>query len=127
MGVTNYLEKNCWISWMITLIIAIIIFYLSSKTFQGSSKTGNLSIIYHFFAFFFLAVFLLISLIKGEIKNRALFVTGIILAILYGVSDEIHQFFVPGRVFSIFDILTNSTGILLAGVIYCTRCFRNQG
>lgn len=125
MGVIKFLEKNCWISWIITIFIALVIFYLSSITFgPRTSTTSNLSIIYHFFAFFFLAVFLLISLVKGKIKNRTLFVTGILLSIFYGISDEIHQYFVLGRHFALFDILTNSTGILLASVIYCRRCFR---
>jgi len=122
MGLIKFLEKYHLISWIITIIIASIIFYLSSKTFPpGTSTTSNLSILYHFFAFFFLAAFLLISLIKGK-TNPSLFTIGIILAILYGISDEIHQYFVPGRHFSLFDILTNSTGILLASTIYCAMC-----
>jgi VanZ family protein len=126
MSIINWFEKHSSASWLITIIIASTIFYLSSKTFQGTSTTSNLSIIYHFFAFFFLAAFLLISLIKGKISNPLLFVFGIGLAIIYGISDEIHQYFVPGRHFSLFDILTNSTGILTASTIYCARCLRDN-
>ena len=118
----KWFERYYLISWIITIVIASIIFYLSSITFgPGTSTTSNLSIFYHFFAFFFLAAFLLISIIKGKI-NPSLFTIVIILAILYGISDEIHQYFVPGRHFSLFDILTNSTGILLASTIYCAIC-----
>lgn len=126
MGLVNWFEKNYILSWLITIIIALIIFYLSSLTFPpGNTTISNLSIVYHFFAFFFLVAFLLISIIKGKI-NPYLFTIGIIFAILYGISDEIHQYFVPGRHFSLFDILTDSTGILLASTIYCAMCSRNH-
>jgi len=35
----------------------------------------------------------------------------------YGILDEIHQIFVPGRTFSGFDILTDLVGILLFGLL----------
>jgi len=34
----------------------------------------------------------------------------IIVTILYGVTDEIHQHFVPGRVFSHLDVIANGVG-----------------
>lgn len=40
--------------------------------------------------------------------------TAAILAMLYGVSDEIHQSFVPGRVASIADLGIDLVGILLS-------------
>ena len=40
------------------------------------------------------------------------------LAILYAISDEVHQLFVPGRAFAFADILTDSAGILFAVLIY---------
>lgn len=35
---------------------------------------------------------------------------GILICIIYALSDEIHQIFVPGRAFKIMDILIDSTG-----------------
>lgn len=123
----NWFNKHPITSWLITIIIAIIIFYLSSNPLPiGSTQTTNIfSILYHFIAFFFLALFLLISLVQGKI-NKTLLLTGIILAILYGASDEFHQSFVPGRNSSFKDILTNSAGILLSGTIYSLHCLRNN-
>jgi VanZ family protein len=34
----------------------------------------------------------------------------VIIAVLYGASDEIHQYFVPGRVCDIFDLVADSIG-----------------
>jgi hypothetical protein len=115
------LEKYNKISWTITILIAIIIFALSSITFgEGYGTTNINSIFYHIFAFFFLGFFLLISLLKGENSNL-LFLFGILLAVFYGIADEIHQFFVPGRFCSVFDVFLDTTGIVFAGMIYFIR------
>lgn len=117
----SWFEKNRGISWIITIIMAIIIFYASSLTFSGVGKTSYMSYIYHFTAFSYLSLFLLISLTKGKpIKN--LIILGIILAIIYGISDEIHQYFVPGRQSALKDILVNSIGIFITGIAYTNHC-----
>ena len=122
--IVNWFEKYPAISWTITIIIAGTIFYLSSKTFPpGPPAISNLSIFYHFFAFFFLAAFLSISMIKGKV-NKYLILIVIILVVLYGISDEIHQLFVPGRHFSLYDIFTDSTGALTSCTIYFAMCFK---
>ena len=115
-----WFEKHNKLSWTITVLIAIIIFYLSSLSFEGvvAGGFGYETIIYHFYAFFFFSLFLFISLIKGKPKNKNLIFICIVLAIFYAISDEIHQLFVPGRAFAISDILTDSMGILLAGHLY---------
>jgi len=113
----NWLEKHNKISWTITIIIAIIIFTLSSISFKSSSNLFELkTITYHFFAFFFLSLFLSISLTKGKKTN--LLLLSIIISILYSISDEIHQLFVPNRYFTISDILTDTVGILTSTFIY---------
>jgi VanZ family protein len=48
-------------------------------------------------------------------------VYSIIFTFLYGVSDEIHQYFVPGRVFSIFDILANGLGAIAGTLVFYYR------
>ena len=115
----NWFEKHNKISWTITLLIASIIFYLSSKTFPTSTipTTNILSIAYHFLAFFFLALFLLISISKGKLTNSKL-LSALTISILYGISDELHQSLVPGRYCCFSDIFTNSAGILTAGLLY---------
>jgi VanZ family protein len=36
-----------------------------------------------------------------------------VISILYGVSDEFHQRFVPGRTFDVFDMLADAIGSVL--------------
>jgi len=122
----NWFEKHNKLSWLTTIIIAIIIFYVSSLTFPPSPIVSFdwKSIAYHFYAFLFLAGFLLISLTKGKL-NKKMIITAIIIAVLYAISDEIHQIFVPTRRFAISDILTDSAGILFASALYLLLSFNN--
>jgi|SRR3989344_5282507 len=115
----SWFEKHIKISWIITIFIAIAIFYISSLTFEQSTGSGGIgikAILYHIIVFFFFAFFLAISLARG--KNISLIFLAIIFSILYGISDEIHQSFVPGRVSSISDVFLDSVGIIFASLFY---------
>ena len=121
----KWFEKNNKISWMITMLIAIAIFYISTLTFGPSSRiTGNKSIIYHIGIFFLFSLFLLISSVKGG--KKSLIPIAVIIAIFYGVLDEFHQYYIPGRFFSIFDMMINTLGILIASVIYLISIYKRQ-
>jgi VanZ family protein len=47
-----------------------------------------------------------------------IFLLIILFSIVYAISDEFHQLFVVGRTCSLSDVLIDSIGILLAGLIY---------
>ena len=114
----KWFEKHSKISCGITILIALIIFYLSSRTFAPSSgQTSSISIIYHFCAFFFFAFFLFISSVRGK-EKYSIFLLVILISVLYGISDELHQFFVPGRNCSLSDIFIDTAGIFFASMIY---------
>jgi hypothetical protein len=113
------LKEHKGVSWFITILIALFIFYMSSKSFPSGTIGPEWEIkpmLYHFFIFSLLGLFLTISLSKRD--NRLLIVFSILLALSYGISDELHQFFVPNRECSIFDFLTDATGILFANIVY---------
>ncbi len=117
----SFFEKHNKLSWLTAIIGAVLIFYISSRTFQPTEGGFSLTpIVYHFYAFFLLSAFILISILKGKIKKKKIII-GIAIAIFYGISDEIHQLFVPGRSFSLFDIMINSTGIIFAAILYIQR------
>ena len=43
--------------------------------------------------------------------------TAILTSVVWGVLDEVHQFFVPGRYASLTDIGFNVAGVLIAAVV----------
>lgn len=116
----SWFEKNYKFSLLIAVLIAISMFYISSlENFAASGiKIGtNLrAVLYHIFAYFFLALFLNFSLVKGK-KTEFIFIV-ILISALYGITDEIHQYFVPGRSAAISDLGLNSTGIILSSLFY---------
>ncbi len=114
----SWFEKNYEFSWAISITIAIAMFYISSISFgQGEGSGGSLNAtLYHIVAYFFLAFFLNIALVKG--KNEKMIFVAILVSIIYGFTDEIHQYFVPGRHASLSDIGLNVIGISLASLFY---------
>jgi len=45
----------------------------------------------------------------------------LIFGILFGISDEIHQYFVPGRVSDVMDLIADSIGIGLGLLVFRFR------
>lgn len=112
-------EKHNKLSWFFVIVISIIIFYFSSLPAEKIPLPAGFewqTTAYHFIIFFSLVFFLLPALVKGKEKNF-IFVA-IILAVMYGVLDEFHQLFVPGRACVFSDFLIDFSGILLASFIY---------
>lgn len=117
----NWFEKHPIISWFIVVLIAITIFIISSISFGAGTPGPEFpfkSYVYHFSIYFLLALFLVIASTKGNINNKEIIFIITILAILYSISDEIHQYFVPFRYCSFADVCTDSVGIILAVTLY---------
>lgn len=51
--------------------------------------------------------------------------TAIVVGMLYGASDELHQAFVPFRSASVADWITDSIGIVLGALWYCLYARRS--
>jgi len=95
--------------WLCVVIWMSLIFYLSSLTFTGSPG-GIPSWLIHFGIYLILGMLLGISL-KFDVKKYIL--VGLVIGVLYGLSDEIHQIFVVGRVFSFYDVFWDGVGSFL--------------
>lgn len=70
----------------------------------------------HFGEYFILSFLIYINLIEYYKKANILTVC-IILCAIYAISDEIHQFFVPGRFCSFFDVLIDTSGGVTCSLI----------
>lgn len=72
----------------------------------------------HFSEYFILCVLACLTMKiyeakKQKIKSLVIF----LFCLLYAVSDEIHQYFVPGRACRLFDVFVDAIGILTALVL----------
>lgn len=113
------------IAWM------IVIFIMSSFRGEESSNQSGLIVkiitkfikcdnpvrlafivrkIAHYSEYFILGLLLLINVNKSYYS--------LIIGLIYAITDEIHQYFVPGRVFALKDILIDFSGVLTIFFIY---------
>jgi len=98
-----------------------VIFYLSHipgvdvpPLFFGKDK------LFHAIAYSILGFFAIGSMITAESRHRMFrpwLAIGLVIA--YGVLDEFHQHFVPGRTPDIYDVLADAAGGLLGVWLFC--------
>lgn len=60
--------------------------------------------------------FLVMNLVKDY--NKKYIIISIITCIIYAVSDEVHQLFVPGRSCQLMDVLIDSFGSIIGIYLY---------
>ena len=106
--------KNFVYYWLPVFVWASFIFYFSSlpEIPQPIIEIIPETLILHMIEYAIFSILLFRVFINSKnstFRENAIHLT-IIIAILYGVTDEIHQHFVPGRVFCYFDIIANSVG-----------------
>jgi VanZ family protein len=101
--------------WLPVLIWAGVIFYFSSIPYLKTELEFDFFLrkIAHVTEYFILT-FLLYRAFNGSFKMKAwqFFMYPAVFALLYAVSDEIHQLFVSGRYCAIGDVLIDSVGII---------------
>ncbi len=114
----RWFERHYKISFVIFLVVALFIVYISSKPYDPvpKIKIPLKPVIYHLGVFFLLALFLMMSMCRG--KNIDWIFFSVIFAVFYAITDELHQFFIRGRAASSFDIFLDSVGALFAFMIY---------
>jgi hypothetical protein len=102
--------------WLSVLAWAGAIFVLSAQPDLQISPLADLELVArkmgHMFAFGLLAVLLRLALESSAVRRSWQWSLG--LAVLYAISDEIHQGFTPGRHPAATDVAIDTVGALLA-------------
>lgn len=57
------------------------------------------------------------------IKKKFCFWSGFSFCLMYSMSDEVHQYFVPERACRVFDVFVDSLGILFGIVVFFVLAF----
>lgn len=138
------LNKRQIISWVFVVVWALFIFLMSART--GSSLDSGAGIIgmikrvlndiqvallgpdvdvvsslAHFCEYAVFGVLLVRALnmnTRWKVSWKGALVLAVVIASAYGVSDEFHQYFVPGRFCDPFDWLVDTAGALLGALLY---------
>jgi VanZ family protein len=104
------------------LIYAGMIFFLSSlpqlpvviPSFRGLDKLAHL-VEYYLFG---CLIYRWLCSFDQSIIRRNIFLITTLMGILYGLSDEWHQSFVPGRDATLWDVLFDALGVTAAAILY---------
>jgi VanZ family protein len=98
----------------------VLIFAASSMSDPGAPPGGLSDKAAHFMIYFALGASLLRALAGG--RSAAMTARRVLLAALiatlYGVSDELHQSFVPGRTPESLDLVADACGGLVGGFLF---------
>lgn len=107
--------------WVPTIGYCLLIFVLSSKS-KGVYMPSPFGVdkVAHFVEYGVLGFLLarLIANVQSTFSKGFLLGLVVILATLYGISDEVHQAFVPGRNASPWDVAADGLGGLMGAVVY---------
>jgi VanZ family protein len=96
---------------------AALIFILSSleKTPLDEVPIWNFDKIVHMTEYMIFGILLRLAFTGSRAVNfiRSSNLWSMVLGALYGLSDEIHQYYIPGRICSVYDLSADVVGILL--------------
>lgn len=140
----NYSIKRkfgIFIGWAAVAACMVVIFYLSHQPSEESAEL-SLTVMNGIFAVFAwltdilghegfrtlahgleycgLGALLFHAFLQTSGKSKP--VISFAVAVLYAISDEIHQIFIPGRAFQISDMIVDATGAA-AGIAVCVAFY----
>lgn len=116
----RWLERNPTAAWRIIILYMGLIFILSSMSMppQPLGKGNPYAPIIEHATEYGILGFLLLGALRGNERFRGYApILAIIIAISYGITDEIHQSFVPYRNSDAFDVLVDGVGAVVGTVI----------
>lgn len=109
--------KNQLAYWFPVYVWAALIFYFSSGALTGSGVPSGKTFIMvsdyykHMTGYGFLTFLLWRAFHNSRFRHSEIF--AIVAATIYGMSTEVHQYFIPGRYSSLFDASFNFIGCVL--------------
>ena len=101
-------------NWTILFLYMFLIFYFSSQDkiyiLENTPDFNLRDKLLHVLEYGFLGFLTYNAFKQHEFLNKKLYFYVIMFAVIYAMSDELHQIFIPNREFSIFDFLADSLG-----------------
>lgn len=100
--------------WLPAVLWMAVIFYLSSRSaIDIPGFLGDFDKLQHIAAYMLLGFLVF----RGCVKWRQPYAAAFAISAVYGITDELHQRFVPGRFCDFRDWLSDAGGIILALII----------
>jgi VanZ family protein len=137
--------KTKFLSWAAVIFCMAFVFYLSHQPATESNElsTGITEVIIqtvekvapnvdfdirslnhiirknaHFFVYLVLGLLVINALRIRKVRGYRSIVLAIGICVLYAITDEIHQIFIPGRSGEIRDVVIDSAGTIVGIIVY---------
>ncbi|MFH1201272.1 MAG: VanZ family protein [Candidatus Omnitrophota bacterium] len=107
--------------WLPVIIYAALIFYVSSiPRPEIPIKIINIDKVLHILEYLLFGFLIkrALSANRLSLDFKRLSALTMLLCLLYGLSDEYHQFFIPGRQMSVLDAYSDAIGGLLGSFFH---------
>jgi VanZ family protein len=115
--------------WLPVALDAALIFYLSSIPSLPTPPGPFSDKQFHFASYALFAALLVRAFASARIRNVTgrIAIIAILLATFYGMTDEFHQRFVPGRTAALDDLAADALGaVAAAGLLLAWAIIRRQ-
>lgn len=114
-------KKKIPFTWL-TLVYAILILIVSSIPNLKTPQLGfeNQDKLYHFIEYSIFSVLLFFTLLnsnKNFLRKNVLLIS-ILIGASFGILDELHQKFIPGRTADILDFTADFVGITIIQIVF---------
>lgn len=100
--------------WLPAAAWAATIYWLSSRPTVPAPAIPNVDKLAHFGAYAVLGALLAFA----SFRTGAPVAVAVLIGVLYGASDEIHQMYVPGRSPDVLDWAADAAGVITACFLY---------
>lgn len=109
------------------ILLSSVIFYLSNQNSLDFIPQSILEYdkILHFIAYFSYGLSTLSMLISVKKTEKGLLTIGLILSVLFAITDEFHQFFVPNRIMDFYDVVADLFGIIFS-ILFFNLILKNK-
>lgn len=101
--------------------IVISIFEFSNRSLENNNLLNSLNYIIrklaHIFSYMILSILLYMHFLKQNISMKKTIRLVMVISIIFAISDEFHQTYVPGRMGQFGDVLRDTIGILIGILI----------
>jgi VanZ family protein len=120
-----------YLVWLPALLWAGFIFFVSAQPKEAFERFGLTGLLLttmgHLITYAVLMLFVSLALHYGsKIPTRFVLVTAFVVIALYGLTDEYHQSFVPGRTPTLIDWLVDLAGAAVVWLFLAWRGFPRQ-
>jgi len=115
-------KKLAYMRYILPLSLMAFIFFMSSRSnIETVPMFPHADKLIHFAAYVLVSAAWVFALKGNSLfngKKLGVFLLAMVVSSLYGLSDEIHQMYVPGRTCDMFDWLADSVGSVVGAWVW---------